>query len=108
MKFKYPKKILIGATVFKITYDTARPQSAEWSFPYKNKPGYIIFGMREHKANPLGFVELVIHEVKEILQAMQSTLISNPTDGSCMFHYSHAEHEVVCAQLAGILSNFIE
>lgn len=107
MKFKYPKVILIGETAFHITYDS-KNDDASFQYPYKGKKAYIKFGMQNHKINPVGFLHMVIHELKEIIQIEQSTRIKNYGKEIYEFHYNHNEHQNTCCRLAGLLTNFIK
>ena len=106
MKYKYPKKILIGSTLFKITYDY-KIDGASFCFPHDGEEGYVIFGMKNHKKSPLVFFDYLIHEFKEIIQTEQSVRLYNRGSASYEFHYSHREHQDLCARLASVLSQFI-
>ena len=107
MKFKYPKKIIVGSTEFKIIYNY-KIGGAKFSYPHKKAEGFVEFGMAEHKVNPLIFLEYVIHEFKEIIHIQQGTRFHNNADDAYQFHYLHREHEDMCSRLAGILDKFIK
>jgi len=105
MKFKYPKKILIGSTEFDIKYDK-KQGGGEFSYPHGNKRGYIRIGIRDSEASML---DTFIHEVKEIINSEQGVRLYNPTcHEEYKFHYNHSEHTDFCARLAGILNQFIK
>lgn len=106
MQFKYPKKIKIGSTLFLIRYNKDH-NGASLSYPDGENKAFIEFGMRGHKNNPLRYLELVIHELKEIIQIEQSTRYQRGGSGYT-FIYTHDEHEDLCGRLAGLLSKFIK
>lgn len=64
--------------------------------------------MKHHKANPLQFLSLVLHEFKEIIQMEQSVCLYNRGIDNYEFHYGHAEHTDLCCRLTGILKKFIK
>jgi len=107
MKFKYPKKIMIGSTEFIIKYDANRG-GAEFCYPDGKNKGFIIIGTREIKSNPLVFLENVMHELKEILHEEQGTRFNNRLNASYEFHYNHAHHTGLCARLSALLDKFIK
>ena len=107
MKYKYPKKIVIGNTKFKIKYNYKK-DGAEFLYPSRNKKGYIIFGMACHKKNPEQFLGLIIHELKEIIQIEQSTRLLRRGADIYEFHYTHAEHADLCNRLSNALEPFIQ
>lgn len=108
MKYKYPKKITIGQTVFHIKYDKKSDDGAKFRYPHKNKRAYIEFGMRNHEANPLAFLGTLIHELKEIIQIEQSTRMFVRGNNSYIFHYTHQQHDDLCGRLAELLTQFIK
>ena len=107
MEFRYPAQVTIGSTVFVLTYDYDREFGANFRYAEGNRGAVINFGMKNHKTNPLMFLELLIHEFKEILQVEQNRRVMCG-DGTFEFHYGHAEHSDLCGRLAGVLSNFIK
>ena len=108
MKYKYPKKITIGDTKFKIIYDYKNDDGAEFSYPSQGKKGYIKFGMANHKKHPEQFLNYIIHELKEIIQIEQSTRLWRRGTECYEFHYTHAEHTDLCARLSSLLREFIK
>lgn len=106
MKFKYPKKITIGGTRFKLIYDKEADGGAHFSYAGDSDHQFphIFFGMK----SSVGFFEMVIHELKEIVQIEQDTMLTARNDGKFVFHYTHAEHADLCARLAGHLEKFIK
>jgi len=109
MIFKYPKKISIGDTVFNIKYNYKKDGGAKFQYPDNGKPAYIEFDMLNHKANPLQFLNFVIHELKEIIQIEQATRFSNnDVSGSYLFCYNHAKHSDLCCRLTELLTHFIK
>ncbi len=110
IQYKFPKKITIGDIEYDITYDKEN-DDAEFSYPFKKKRGFIRFGTECIKTNPTRFINLLIHEFKEIIQVEQSTRYSRRDEHSANsfeFHYSHKEHTDLCARLAGLLTQFIK
>ena len=108
MKYKYPKKLLVGSTKFKVIYDYKWDGGAEFSYPIEGKKAFIRFGMANHKRNKGEFLELLIHELKEMIQIEQSTRLFNVGNNSYEFHYSHMQHQDLCSRLAGLLAQFIK
>ena len=108
MKFKYPKKITIGDTVFTIEYDYTCDDGAYFQYPDKGKKALLKFGMKNHKANPEQFLNHLIHELKEIIQVEQSTRLFRRGADSYEFHYTHSEHSDLCSRLSGLLLNFLK
>lgn len=108
MKFKFPKTITVGDTIFEIKYDK-KSTGGSFIYPRKNKKGLITIGVETIKTNPNRFLNVVIHELKEIIQVEQDTrLYRNSEENSYVFHYSHAEHTDLCARLASLLTLFIK
>ena len=108
MKFKYPKKITIGSTEFKIIYDYKSDFGACFSFPANGTKAFVKFGMLSHKTNPLIFLDYVIHEFKEIIQVEQSARFYNNGTTDFVFNYNHSQHQDLCARLAEVLNQFIK
>ena len=108
MNFKYPKSITVAEIKFKIIYDYKSQEGASFSFPHEGKEAFVKFGMKNHKANPLSFLDYVIHEFKEIIQTGQSSRYYNNGSDDFEFHYNHKQHQDLCGQLAGILDKFIK
>lgn len=106
MKFKFPKKIQIGETEFKVIYDY-KGTGASFIYPDSTTPAFIKFGMKNYKSNPLTFLGHLIHELKEIIQVEQTTRFSN-RDENYIFSYNHPQHDDLCSRLAGLLNNFIK
>lgn len=110
MKFKFPKKIMIGDTLFHITYDK-KTNGAEFQYPYKGEKAYINIGIRNIKVNPTRVLSMIIHELKEIIQIEQVVRFDRRdehSDNTYEFHYSHKEHSDLCSRLGGLLDNFIQ
>ena len=105
MKFKYPKKITIGSVRFKIYYGKGE---LETHFSYGTDEGHkgphIYFGLD----GPSSFLELIIHELKEIIQLEQDVRHRKRNEGACVFYYGHVEHTDLCARLAGLIPKFIK
>jgi hypothetical protein len=107
MKFRYPKKITIGSQQFKLIYDKDNDSDAHVSYHGDNEHPYphIFFGM---KKGDMSFLEMVIHELKEVIQIEQDTRLVKRNDNSGIFYYTHTEHTDLCARLAGHLEKFIK
>jgi len=108
MKYKYPKKVTIGDTLFRIEYDYKCCEGASFSYPSDGKKAFIKFGMKNHNANPEQFFNMVIHEIKEILNVEQSTRFWRRGTDGYEFHYTHAEHSDLCCRLSSIIRKFIK
>lgn len=108
MEFKYPKKILVGDVEFKIIYDYKSGAGAEFCYPDNIEKAFVKFGMMNIKQNPLSFLNMVIHEFKEILQVEQGARLFNRAEDNYVFHYNHSQHGDMCCRLAGILNEFIK
>ena len=105
MEYKYPKKITIGSIVFKIYYSKKEGSShVGYKSDKKHKGPHIFFGL----GSPDSFLDLVIHELKEIIQIEQDTRMNKRNEGACLFHYNHTQHEQLCSTLAGLLTKFIK
>lgn len=110
MQFKFPKKIMIGDVDFRITYNR-KEGGGEFGYPWKGKRAFIKLGTRDLKTNPTRFFNVVMHELKEIIQQEQNVRYLRPDehgDNSYEFHYTHKEHTDLCARLAGLLTHFIK
>ncbi len=108
MKFKYPKKIIVGDTEFHIKYNYKSESGAKFQYPDKGEKAFVEFGMLNHKANPQQFLNFVIHEFKEIIQVEQATrYCSNDVSGTYLFSYNHVKHSDLCCRLSEILTHFI-
>lgn len=101
MKLKRLKHIIIGGLKFKIIWD---PKSREGRFTYE--PPTIYIGISDGE---LMSFEILIHELKEIINIEQSTRYT-PIDNrsNYFFAYYHAQHTDLCARLAGLLDKFIK
>jgi hypothetical protein len=107
MKYKCPKKITIGSVIFKIKYNKGKGDlDAHFSYQGDDEHPYphIYFGGRGGDE----FLEVVIRELKEIIQIEQDVRFYSGDDGSLVFSYSQAEHTDLCARLAGLLREFIK
>ena len=104
MKYKYPKKLIIGSSVFEMRYDK-KSSSGEFAYPYKKKKGFIRIGTQCSK---LRMLDIFIHEVKEIINYEQGVRLDDPTaSNNYRFVYEHKEHADFCSRLAGILYQFV-
>ena len=102
MKFKFPRQVLIGSTKLKITYDK---RSEGGSFDYADNT--IIIGTKNISNNKGRFLEIIIHELKEVIQTEQYTRYYRNDEESYMFFSNHAQHTQLCGILAGLLDKFI-
>jgi len=103
MKFKFPKKITIGDVVWKIKY---LKDYAGGSFLYKDHT--INIGIKHYKNNPTRTLNVIIHELKEIIQVENDTRLERGNnDSDYVFVYGHREHTDICRRLAGLLVEFI-
>jgi len=107
MEYKYPKKIRVGCTTFNIIYDRKNDDGASFSYPHKGKPAFVKFGLKDHKVDPLMFLDYIIHEFKEIIQIEQEVRLRDRSN-QCLFNYQHNQHSDLCSRLAGVLSQFIK
>ena len=106
-KFKFIKSITIGSTVFDVIWDK-KQGGGELSYPYGNERGYIKIGTYYLKTSPTEVLDSIIHELKECIQIEQSTRLKPNHDAtSFIFHYTHREHDDLCARLAGLLTQFL-
>ena len=111
MKLKFPKKIRVGDTEFKVKQNL---KSSDSSFSYwdgDNKveqTGELIIGTFHLKTNSTRILTAIIHELKEIIQVEQGVRFEDPTERkNYQFHYCHKEHTDLCSRLAGLLTEFI-
>jgi len=104
MQLKFPKKIIIGASLFNIKYER---DNNGGSFSYDKES--IVIGIKTYKANPEYTLSVIIHELTEILHVEMATRFQ-PTDNytNYLFCYSHKEHTKLCTDLAGLLTKFIK
>jgi len=108
MKYKYPKKITIGDTVFHIKYNWKKDNGARFKYPTEGKKARIEFDMLNHKTSPLQFLNFLIHEFKEIIQIEQCTRFYNRGHANYEFHYDHIQHSDMCCRLTELLTHFIK
>ena len=109
MKFKFPKTITIGETIFHIEYDYKKENGASFQYALNGEKAFFKFGMLNHKNNPLEFFSMLIHELKEVIQIEQGTRFRrNANSDSCMFVYNHKEHTDMCCRLTSLLEQFIK
>ncbi len=108
MKYKYPKTIIIGPHEWQMKYDKTKADG-EFSYPYKNEKGFIRIGMRDCKADSGDFLNILIHELTEIIHVEMGTRFKAPDNlSNYHFCYNHREYTTYCATLAGILRYFIK
>lgn len=107
MKIKKIKSIIIGDTKFKIIWDY-KGFGGEFSYPdEEGNEAFIRISCVDEKINPIGVLNIIIHELKEIIQVEQRVRYGRPDEYKAYeFHYTHREHTDLCARLAGILSQF--
>jgi hypothetical protein len=108
MKYKFPKKITIGAYEWNMIYDKTKADG-EFSYPWKGEKAFIRIGIRDIKADDGDFLNILIHELTEIIQCDMGTRYK-PIDNATnyLFSYSHKEHTNYCYTLTGLLRNFIK
>ena len=108
MKIKHLKEIIIGDAKFQMKWDK-KSDDGEFSYPWKKEKAFIRIGCRDEKHSIEHVLNVLIHELKEIIQIEQATRFKR-IDESCNyeFHYSHKEHTELCSRLAGLLSQFIK
>ena len=110
IKINHIKKITIGDTIFEVKWDK-KNTGGEFSYcwPKKNKKAYIRISTIDEKLNPVAVLNIIIHELKEIIQVEQSTRFGRIDETkSYEFHYTHKEHTELCSRLAGLLNEFIK
>jgi len=106
MKLIKIKKIIIGDTEFQVKWDKKR-SGGSFSYPWKNKKAEIVIGLEDEKLNPIGILNTIIHELKEIIQVEQRTRYDRKDEYKAYeFHYTHKEHTDLCSRLAGLLAQF--
>jgi len=109
MKIKKIKKITIGDIVWNIKWDK-KEDGGEFSYPWgqKKKKPFIRISVVQEKVNPVSVLSILIHELKEIIQAEQCVRYKRTDERDVYeFHYTHKEHTDLCSRLAGLLSKFI-
>lgn len=103
MRLKFPKKIVVGSYTFTIKTDKKR---SDGYFSYSD--GVIFIGTEMLKKQPERVLEIIIHELKEVIQVEQYTRFTRgDEDKAYEFHYTHREHTELCSRLAGYLNEFI-
>ena len=107
MKFKYPKQITIGDSVFHIKYDS-KYGGGNFNYPSAKKRGLIRIGTSNIKTNPIRVLNIFMHEVKEIIHVEQATRYDRNDNGEYEFHYTHKEHTDLVARLAAAVDAFIK
>ena len=113
MKLKFPKKIRVGDTWFRVKLDPkiTGGEFYYWDEDKKSRPtqGELIIGTYLLKLNPTRVLNTIIHELKEIIQVEQGVRFKDPTeDKNYQFHYYHKEHTDLCSRLAALLEEFIK
>lgn len=108
MKIKHIKQITIGDCVFQIKWDK-KNCDGELSYPWKKEKAFIRIGCMHEKHSVLQVLNIIIHELKEIIQIEQATRFKRIDEGTAYeFHYTHKEHTELCSRLAGLLNEFIK
>ena len=106
MKLIKIKKIVIGDTEFQVKWDK-KIGGGSFHYPRENEKAEIVIGMIEEKINPIGILNIIIHELKEIIQVEQRTRYDRQDENRAYeFHYTHKEHTDLCSRLAGLLVQF--
>lgn len=104
MKLKFPKKITVGDVVWKIKYDK---KQGGGSFEYKNH--ILTIGTRYYKEQPTRTLNVIIHELKEIIHIEQDTRFEKGhSENDWFFAYDHQQHTDIVRRLAGLLNEFIK
>ena len=91
MTIKKIKKILIGDCNYDIIWDKEN-NDGEFSFSWKGKNGFIRIGTREEKNNPERVLNILIHELKEIIQVEQMTRYKDKMKIELMNFIIHIEN----------------
>lgn len=104
MKFRRIKKIQIGGVEFDVKWNKDNP-GGKFHFPSGDRRGEIEIGTMLFKTNPLGVLDVIIHELKEIIQEEQGARWSN--NGAEEYHYNHSKHTDFCSRLARLLPKFV-
>lgn len=108
MKFKFPKKVMIGDAVFEVKYDKTKG-GAEFCLGWEDEKPNIIIGMKHYKSDEGDFLNKIIHELTEIIHVTLNTRYRSPdNDTNYHFCYHHKEHTTACTMLAGLLREFIK
>lgn len=108
MKYKYPKKVTIGSEEFKVIYDK-NIGGGEFSLSWEDKEAYIKIGMKHHKGSDLNFINIVLHEITEIVHVVLGTRFKAPdNDSNYHFCYNHREHTTACEMISSVLKQFIK
>jgi hypothetical protein len=110
MKINHIKKILIGDTMWEVRWDKKKT-GGEFSYvwPEKKIKPFIRISVKEEKLNPIATLNIIIHELKEIIHVEQATRFKRSDEGDAYeFHYTHREHTELCSRLAGLLNEFIK
>ena len=103
MRIKKIKKIKIGDTVFKVIWNNNTNGGN-----FNLHDCVIEIGCKHYKEQPIITLNIIIHELKEIIQTFQCTRYSQPdNDRAYEFHYTHKEHTDLCYRLSGLLAQFI-
>ncbi len=97
---------MIGEDIFKIKYDKNSLGASFCFADTKRKYGNITIGIASK--NKIHTLNLLIHELKEIIQVQQHARFSNDLNASYEFHYNHAQHQELCERLAGVLTFFLK
>ena len=110
MRLNHIKKITIGDTIWEVRWDKKK-SGGEFSYcwPEKKIKPFIRISIIDEKLNPTSVLNIIIHELKEIIHVEQSTRFRRgDEDKSYEFHYTHKEHTEMCSMLAGLLNEFIK
>ena len=108
MKFKYPKKIKIGAYDYKMIYDK-NSGGGSFELPSKGKIGSIKIGTRDMKGDDGDFLAILCHELTEIIHVeLGSRYTEGGTANDYVFNYRHDKHCTINSMLAGLLKEFIK
>lgn len=104
MKYKYPKKILIGHQEYNMIYDK-KEGGGEFSLGFENENPYIKIGMRDNG----DFLNILLHELSEVIHCLLNTRFKSDDNRSnyhfCYFHKEFTTHTEI---LAGVLTQFIK
>jgi hypothetical protein len=104
MKLKFPKKITIGDRIFKVKTDK---KEGGGNFSYANHE--IIIGTKHLKKQPQSVLNVIIHELMEIICIEEDTRLDKGNNYSdYVFVYDHQQHTDIVRRLAGILNEFIK
>lgn len=104
MKLKFPKKIMIGDRIFKVKTDR---KEGGGSFSYDKHE--IIIGTKHLKKQPQAVLNVIIHELMEIICVEEDTRLDKGNNyADYVFVYDHQQHTDIVRRLAGILNEFIK